>query len=261
MSPLTVSLLVVFIVAAGLIAVGTTGFFTMSVPGSQESGDSSGDDSPSFRVSMGLGERESNVKGGSSDDEPEEQETQDQEAEEEEPETIVTGLVSGGGGGGGGGSSSNNDDEPDDTPAEPPVIVPEADISVNPESTDVSVNDTFSVDIEIDTEGMVWALDLYVDYDKDVIIVTSVSEGNFLDSDGDEPVKLKYDNDAGEVEYINTRIAPQEGKSGSGKLITMEFEAVAEGSSTISISGAQIVDYDDNVLGTNLGEGTVTVNA
>lgn len=142
-----------------------------------------------------------------------------------------------------------------------------ATFSVSPASKEVSVNEPFSLDVEINTNAAVFAIDIELAFDEDVIQVTSLSEGSFLDSRHNEtnspvdPVKIVYNNDTGKVRYIHTRLAPQVGKAGAGTLITIHFNATSTaGESSITFTKTDIAEYDDLDVLVFREEGVVTVN-
>ncbi len=282
-----ISLIMVFIVAAGLVTISATGFFSATGDSGQDA--AAGDTGPAFRLSFGPD--------GSDDTTPE-----DEVPANEDENTIVippvTGAVTGGGSSGGssgGGSSGGDSSSTPETPCTPATCdalgyecgswddgcggtldcttcgegfacssgtcIEEilAYITVYPETSVVSIDDSFTVDVKIDTNAMVYAADVKVEFNNDILQVTQVMEGNFLDSIGGLNPPIKFDNDDGTIKYLNTRIAPQEGKEGKGIFISMDFNATALGLSEIIVT-AQVVDFDTEDVETVITNGEVTVN-
>jgi hypothetical protein len=224
-----VSLVLVLAVAGGLIlgAGMQGGFFSAVFSPAQSPDDSqiSGSDAEEVDTS-GFGV---NIK-GSGGSEKTETEPEDVEEAEEVTAPPITGTF--------GGSGGSPPDDTDNGGEEEKTALVSVDA---PES--VSLGSSFSVDVKIDTDARVYAIQILLEYEKDVINATDVKEGSFLGSNS-EPVPLEIDNDAGTVEYINTRISPQEGREpGSGTLITVTFEALtAKDKTSITITEKDVID-------------------
>jgi len=252
-----VSLVLVLAVAGGLLlgSGAPGGFFSAIFSPAQSSDDSqlSGDnakgvDTSGFKVNMKASGSKTTGDGTGTD------------GQTDEPEEVIsppiTGMTGGGGSGGG------NKVVPDDDPGEGQTS-PTASVSVDvPDS--VSNGSSFSVDVEIDTDARVYAIEITLEYDKAVLNATEVEEGSFLDSDAQNPIKLEIDNSAGTVEYINTRINPQDGREpGKGTLLTVTFEALAAKDKTsITITKIEVVDENvdrDNPVIVSIEDGELSV--
>lgn len=251
-----VSLVLVLAVAGGLLlGTGTSGgFFSAIFSPAQSSDDSqlSGDnvkgvDTSGFKVNIKASGSKTTGDDGGTDGQTDEI--------EEVTSPPITGMAGGGGSGGG------KKVVPDDDPGEGQTS-PTASVSVDvPDS--VSNGSSFSVDVEIDTDARVYAIEITLEYDKAVLNATEVEEGSFLGSNSD-PITLKIDNDAGTVEYINTRINPQEGREpGEGTLLTVTFEALAAKDKTsITITKIEVVDENvdrDNPVIVSIEDGELGV--
>ncbi|UCD03362.1 MAG: hypothetical protein JSV63_01875 [Candidatus Aenigmatarchaeota archaeon] len=297
-----ISTVIVLAVAVGLLmSSGALSGFFASYDETQLQDDAIGiddSDSPDFGLSLRTQPRQRTTTGTDVQDE-ESEETEDELPATEENETPTVVIPGGGSGGGSSGGGSSGGGSGGGNPCKPTTCAnlgyscgswpdgcggtlqcgtcqggfacsagtcePQltAAVSVSPGSSEVSVNDIFSVDVEIDTDSPVYAVYLKMGFDENVLQATDISEGNFLDSDAQNPIVLSYDNDAGEIEYAQTRISPQDGKSGSGTLITVDFEAISSTTDTteISLEVVDIVDENIEDFTVDKENGVVKVNA
>lgn len=133
-------------------------------------------------------------------------------------------------------------------------------ISVTPSTISKSNNETFIVNVDIDTgENTVSAVDLEVDYDPAKLEGLSMTAGTYL------PVVLS----AGQVGTGKAKIIlgsqPTDPKQGTGTLATIEFKAIGDNTSTeIFVSEntkvAAIGEGGNNVLA-GRNPSTVTIGA
>ncbi len=110
-----------------------------------------------------------------------------------------------------------------------PYKIDAASLNFNPKTSTVKVGDTVTVDVVIDVgTKQVAATDIYVTYDSTIVSLQSVTGSDFFPLVNNVPSANKV--------YISGFIAnPGEYKTGSGKVATLIFKAVAEANATIDI--------------------------
>ena len=304
MKLIIISIVFVLAIASGLLlSSGTLAGFFASYSDTQAQDDAIGNgdsDSPDFGLNLKTQPRKSTTTKIQEED----TEEPDDEVPATEVNETPAVIVTGGGGGSSGGSSSSSsgggsDEENNCVPstcanlgytcdswsdgcggtlqcgtcdAEYLCIAGTcefqliATISVSPPSEEVSVDDEFSIDVEIDSNSNVFSIDIELSFDETMLQVVDVTEGPFIDSRDSinnplEPVKMSYDNDKGEVKYVHTRLSEQGGKTGSGTLITINFRAIAStNETTISVELADVIDENVDVFTVNENSGVVKIN-
>ncbi len=140
---------------------------------------------------------------------------------------------------------------------------PSTSIILVPSATSVKINDTFTVDVNIDTGvNEVAGAELYVSYDASRIKATAMTAGTFLS----EPNVLgpSIDNTQGSIFY-SLNLAPGVlPKSGSGTLATITFQALQNGSSQIALTNETVVvavgENGQNVLNNKIPT-TITITS
>ncbi len=244
-----VLLVIVAAIAASIVLGGSmTGLFTASFSPSHAGDDSqvSGDDAQGFDISdIDFDEVKTAGTKSSKKSVPDNQDTALEEGGDDILQSII-GFFGGGSKRSGTGGGDPDDKKGDDPVDEPPVEedeTPEASVSFDvPEI--VEENEIFSVTVEIDTDANVFGIDLELEYDNSILRATDITVGDFFQSDMD-PTKLEFDNDNGLVKYvainIDTGSDSQTGVSGSGSVLTVEFETIGEGTSPLNLE-VKIID-------------------
>jgi len=69
-----------------------------------------------------------------------------------------------------------------------------------------------------------------------------IEPGDFLDPVNQFVVVNGADNTAGTIEFAVTQVHPAEGRSGSGVLATVVFEAVGQGNSPVHLADVELLD-------------------
>jgi hypothetical protein len=111
--------------------------------------------------------------------------------------------------------------------------------SVSVDSRDVSLGDTFTIDVTVDPEGnSVYGAQYDLTFNQAILHVISQVKGGFLAQDGENSVEIanKFNNTIGKLEYGETRMGAEGGVTGAGVLATITFEAVSAGSTDILLS-------------------------
>jgi general secretion pathway protein D len=102
----------------------------------------------------------------------------------------------------------------------------------------VEANQGGTVTVTLAVEGAtdLTAAPMQIQFDPKVLSLTDAVPGGFLGSDGRQPMFTKnIQNESGTASIQLNRPAGSPGLSGSGALITLTFQAVGKGSSTITI--------------------------
>lgn len=111
-------------------------------------------------------------------------------------------------------------------------------LSVEPSYTAVQVGDTFSVSIMIRDVEDLFAVDLDVFYDDEIMSLIAYHQGTFLKSEGDSTFVKDPILHPGFLEcYAETITGTFDGVTGSGLLLTLDFIAIEEGCGTIEVVG------------------------
>ena len=133
-------------------------------------------------------------------------------------------------------------------------------LAVEPAQTRVVPGDTFQLNVTIDTTESVFGISVTISYDPSVLNVTAAAEGSFLGSDGNNTYPIiRINRTEGTVSYDSTRYGTQAGISGSGDVLLIDFEALAEGVSPVDIEHYEIIDDAMYVVtGVSVNNGTVT---
>jgi hypothetical protein len=156
-----------------------------------------------------------------------------------------SGGTGGGGGASGGGGTIDGPTNGGSNPGGDEDEKTEPTTFLNIKDYDVSVGEEFDVVVEISTADNVFAMDLEINFDSEILEVVNVVEGNFLKKDGAQTFPLiNFDNSEGKIEYASTRFGTSVGVTGEGGLILIEFKAIEKGESIISIVKGELVNVD-----------------
>ena len=78
---------------------------------------------------------------------------------------------------------------------------------------------------------------MVIRWDPKILRLNEVSRGNLLSGDGQQPIFTRnIRNDAGEANILLNRLPGTPGVSGSGALITLVFQAIARGSTQVTVA-------------------------
>ncbi len=146
----------------------------------------------------------------------------------------------------------------------------EAIVSIQPAAQTINVGETATVDVQIDNVDNLFGVDLRLSYDPSVVAVVDsnplvpgeqVEPGPFLDiSEGKGfVVDNAADNTAGTVTYIATLLSPASPVSGSGALIRIAFEGIAEGTSDIELDSVLLSDAKAEQIPATSRGGSISV--
>lgn len=123
------------------------------------------------------------------------------------------------------------------TPVETPAPVSGTVFRVTPASGTFAFGRSFAVTINVENIQNLFSASLALAWDPRVIRLKDANEGGFLGRD-EQPIALvqRPDNDAGTVVITLSRPPDASAISGSGNLITLTFEPVSPGQTTLAFS-------------------------
>jgi general secretion pathway protein D len=112
-----------------------------------------------------------------------------------------------------------------------------------PSAQELAPGGSLTVNVQLDEVTDLFAAPMKIKYDNKVLKLVEVTRGGFLTSDGQQATfsETKVEDPGGAVISMN-RIAGAGGISGSGVLVTLKFQAVGKGTSTISFDEAALRD-------------------
>ena len=90
----------------------------------------------------------------------------------------------------------------------------------------------------VDSATDLFATPFRINFDPKVVRLNDVTAGGLLTSDGKQilPLSKNIQNDTGEASISLTRVPGSGGVSGSGALATFVFQALAPGTTTVTLS-------------------------
>ncbi len=134
-------------------------------------------------------------------------------------------------------------------------------LSIIPVSPTVGVGTTFAIDVNIAGVTDLYDFQFDLSFNPTVLQATSVLEGTFLSSGGTTFfIPGTIDNAAGTItSNADTLLTAISGVSGNGTLLLLDFTALTEGTSDLTISDVILQDSTGIVLTSGVTGGSVTV--
>ena len=124
-------------------------------------------------------------------------------------------------------------------------------IRVNPTQVSTSTSSVFTVTIGLEGATDVGAMPIRVQFDPRMVRLNDAVRGDFLSSDGQPALFTKNIlNDAGTATLDITRLPRAAGVSGSGPVITLQFQALGRGNSTITLPNLSVRNSQGQVIAT-----------
>ena len=91
---------------------------------------------------------------------------------------------------------------------------------------------------------------LQIQFDPKVLRLNDISSGDFLAQGGVSPVFAKnIQNDAGTASVQLSRPPGSPGVSGAGVLVTLNFQAVAKGNTTVTVTNGTLRNSQNQAIG------------
>jgi general secretion pathway protein D len=132
-----------------------------------------------------------------------------------------------------------------------------ATIGIVPSTTTVLPGASFTLDVDITDISDLYAFQFDVGFAPDILSATAVTDGAFLDT-GFFPGFI--DNTAGTISFAADSLAgPVPGVSGSGTLATIEFLALAQGMSPVTLSNVILLNSTLADIPVTTASGSVSV--
>jgi general secretion pathway protein D len=144
-------------------------------------------------------------------------------------------------------------------PIAPPATAPpapnappggNASVRFLPDRIDTNLPGTFTVAVAVNNATDAVSAPMQIQFDPRVLRLNDVSSGDFLAQGGVQPVFAKnIQNDAGTATVQLSRPPGAAGVSGAGVLITLSFQTVARGNTTITITNAGVRNSQNQIIG------------
>lgn len=142
-------------------------------------------------------------------------------------------------------------------PAPPKPPVPQ--VRLTPEKVETQMGGTFSLNVQVENVNDLFSAPLRLKFDPNVLQLQEVTRGSFLAADGREVLFTRnIQNEAGETSIQLSRMPGNAGMSGSGSLVTLTFQVVGKGVTTIA--APQISFQDSRSAAVVTGSAQATVN-
>jgi hypothetical protein len=135
-------------------------------------------------------------------------------------------------------------------------------VSIQPSASTVSPGDLLTLEIDIADVSDLFAFQFDVAFDPTVLVSGDVTEGAFLPAGGTTLfIPGAVDNVAGSITGTANALFGLAGVNGSGPLAQIALNALAVGTSPITLSNVILVDSSLNDIPFTLASGTVEVHA
>jgi general secretion pathway protein D len=147
-------------------------------------------------------------------------------------------------------------------PAKPvaPKPVGNAVVRFLPPQVEINAQGTTTVALIIENATDVSSAPLQVTFDSKVVKLNDAGRGDFFSSDGQIPVFTKnIQNDAGAAAVNLNRLPNTPGVSGSGMLTQLTFQAVAKGSTTVTVPNLTVRNAQGQVVFSGSPQMTINV--
>lgn len=129
-------------------------------------------------------------------------------------------------------------------------------VSINPASVEVGPGETFSVDVVVTDVTDLWAFDVMISYDPDIIEYDHFVYGDFLE----EGITFMVPHDPGSVQCVLSQKSSSDPQSGTGVLVTFYFVTKqVDGESDIILEIADLSNIDGEIISADLENGFVQV--
>jgi general secretion pathway protein D len=118
---------------------------------------------------------------------------------------------------------------------------------------------SFQIPVTLTGGTDVFSFAILFDYDSTTVKLTSISPGNFLNSDGASAPVRYSDSPIGHVAISMAREPGSPGLNGKGTLCVLNFEAKASGTSDLKIERAFVVDSLHNMTPVHIAQPSIFV--
>jgi general secretion pathway protein D len=114
-------------------------------------------------------------------------------------------------------------------------------VHFSPAQVDTSVSSSITVALTLDEGKDVTGAPLEIQFDPKILRLNDIVRGDFFSRDGQQPLFAKNIlNDTGTASIQLNRMAGTPGVTGSGVLVTLNFQAVSKGTTAVTISNLSV---------------------
>lgn len=141
-------------------------------------------------------------------------------------------------------------------------------VLIDPPSSTVNLNDTFTVNIKVDTVTNLYAADVRITFDAAKLEVqdanpslggVQIEPGPFLDPAQGFMIQNVADNSTGQIHYAFTLLSPAPAVSGTGVLARVTFRAKATGTAQVSFTSVTLSNDQAQPIVATPMPGSVTI--
>nr|MBC7245853.1 LysM peptidoglycan-binding domain-containing protein [Chloroflexota bacterium] len=141
-------------------------------------------------------------------------------------------------------------------------------VLVDPPSSTVNLNDTFTLNIKVDTVTNLYAVDIRITFDATKLEVqdanpslggVQIEPGTFLNPAQGFMIQNVADNSTGKIQYAFTLLSPASAVSGTGVLARITFRAKATGTAQITFDSVTLSNDQAQPIVATPMPGSVTV--
>ncbi len=126
-------------------------------------------------------------------------------------------------------------------------------VSFAPAQIDTQVNFASTVNVQVDNATDLQSVEAQLKYDPKVLRINSISAGDVLQRTGPPLApSLNILNDSGDASFSMARASDQGGVTGGGGLITIVFQAIGKGTSTISFQSLTLKSSGGQAIATSM---------
>jgi hypothetical protein len=139
---------------------------------------------------------------------------------------------------------------------------PDTAVTVEPASQNVSIGETFTVDIYVDPDTAIAGVQFSLSFDQTILQANSVTEGNLLTQGGASTFFQAgtINNGAGTITNVaGAIITPGASVSGAGTFATISFNATAAGTSNLNLSNVIVGNTGGSAVAITVTGGSVMV--
>ena len=146
------------------------------------------------------------------------------------------------------------------TPVQPNPQGGNASFSFDPATVQATKGNTFTVNLMLSGAQNVYSVPVQINYDPKILQLVNVSNGTFLSQDGQAVALVHREDDTvGQITITATRPPGAGGVSGSGTIVTMTFQAKADGQTPLTITRGGARDPGLQSIAVNGAQAAVTV--
>ena len=136
-----------------------------------------------------------------------------------------------------------------------------AHISIEPSSKEINETDNFTMTIIINTTENIFAAEVTILFNNQILNATKITEGDFLKQDGANTFCSNDINNAvGTLSFSCTRFNVPVGVTGTGILFSVNFTGIGGGQTVLDLQNITLVDENlDKITGISTSNGSVYV--